>query len=85
MPCSYTQWREGIEKMESREQLVQLKKHISLSIIGQEKIVERLIICLLANGNLLMEGLPQKRCAGDIQLPDGLGASSRARSRCCYT
>jgi len=28
------------------------------SIIGQESIIERLLIGLLANGNLLIEGLP---------------------------
>lgn len=28
------------------------------SIIGQEAVVERLIIGLLENGNLLVEGLP---------------------------
>ena len=31
---------------------------MAASIIGQEKVVERLIIGLLANGNLLVEGLP---------------------------
>lgn len=31
---------------------------MNASIIGQENIVERLIIGLLANGNLLVEGLP---------------------------
>ena len=44
--------------MDSRQQIAQLQEGISLSIIGQEHIVERLLICLLANGNLLMEGLP---------------------------
>ena len=32
--------------------------HQGESIIGQEQIVERLLIGLLANGNLLVEGLP---------------------------
>ncbi|HHD72749.1 MAG TPA: AAA family ATPase, partial [Epsilonproteobacteria bacterium] len=36
----------------------QLKSKMNASIIGQENIVERLIIGLLANGNLLVEGLP---------------------------
>ena len=31
---------------------------MNAAIIGQENIVERLIIGLLANGNLLVEGLP---------------------------
>ncbi len=35
-----------------------LHARISRSIIGQEAVVERLIIGLLANGNLLLEGLP---------------------------
>jgi len=35
-----------------------LQKKMNASIIGQENIVERLIIGLLANGNLLVEGLP---------------------------
>jgi len=40
------------------ESIQLLKKRMNASIIGQEKIVERLIIGLLANGNLLVEGLP---------------------------
>jgi MoxR-like ATPase len=28
------------------------------SIIGQEKLIDRLILVLLANGNVLLEGLP---------------------------
>jgi MoxR-like ATPase len=47
-----------ISKMDTRQQIAQLQEGISRSIIGQEYIVERLLICLLANGNLLMEGLP---------------------------
>jgi MoxR-like ATPase len=35
-----------------------LKARISQSIIGQEAVVERLVLALLANGNVLMEGLP---------------------------
>jgi len=35
-----------------------LKNEVSRSIIGQEQVVERLVIALLANGNVLMEGLP---------------------------
>jgi MoxR-like ATPase len=31
---------------------------MSESIIGQEKLIDRLILVLLANGNLLLEGLP---------------------------
>jgi len=40
------------------ESIQLLQKRMNTSIIGQENIVERLIIGLLANGNLLVEGLP---------------------------
>ncbi len=36
----------------------QLKNHISEQIIGQEKLVTRLLIALLADGHLLVEGAP---------------------------
>lgn len=38
--------------------ILELKSRISRSIIGQDAVVERLLIGLLANGNLLIEGLP---------------------------
>ena len=44
--------------MNSHEQVSALKTRMQQSIIGQEAVVERLIIGLLANGNLLVEGLP---------------------------
>jgi MoxR-like ATPase len=44
--------------MSARDQILDLKGRIGQSIIGQEHIVERLLIGLLANGNLLVEGLP---------------------------
>ena len=44
--------------MTAREQILDLKARIEHAIIGQEAIVERLLIGLLANGNLLIEGLP---------------------------
>jgi MoxR-like ATPase len=40
------------------ESIQLLQEKMNASIIGQENIVERLIIGLLANGNLLVEGLP---------------------------
>ena len=42
----------------AREQIQALTERIQQSIIGQETVVERIIIGLLANGNLLVEGLP---------------------------
>jgi len=44
--------------MTPHESIQLLQKKMNASIIGQENIVERLIIGLLANGNLLVEGLP---------------------------
>ncbi|MEA3276082.1 MAG: MoxR family ATPase [Pseudomonadota bacterium] len=44
--------------MDSRQQVARLQKRVSQSIIGQSHIVERLLIGILANGNLLVEGLP---------------------------
>lgn len=38
--------------------LIQLKKHIHQEIIGQEVLVERMLICLLADGHILVEGAP---------------------------
>lgn len=44
--------------MNTLEQIKALKTRIAASIIGQEEVVDRLLIGLLANGNLLIEGLP---------------------------
>jgi len=45
-------------EMSATGQIGQLKAGMQKAIIGQEAVVERLIIGLLANGNLLVEGLP---------------------------
>ena len=44
--------------MSARDSIIELKARMARSIIGQERVVERLVIGLLANGNLLIEGLP---------------------------
>ena len=44
--------------MSVREDIRNLKERVSAQIIGQQEIVDRLILGLLANGNLLVEGLP---------------------------
>ena len=44
--------------MNASEQIQELKARMQRAIIGQEAVVERLLIGLLANGNLLVEGLP---------------------------
>ncbi|MCB9988055.1 MAG: MoxR family ATPase [Rhodospirillales bacterium] len=44
--------------MSARDSILELKRNVQQDIIGQSEIVDRLIIGLLANGNLLVEGLP---------------------------
>ncbi len=44
--------------MTAHEQIQTLREAMRRTIIGQEEIIERLLIGLLANGNLLVEGLP---------------------------
>ncbi len=44
--------------MAPRDEIIKLGKRIGQSIIGQESMVERLLLGLLANGHLLVEGLP---------------------------
>ena len=44
--------------MSTRKQIQELGERMQLSIIGQSNVIERLLLALLANGNVLMEGLP---------------------------
>jgi MoxR-like ATPase len=44
--------------MSSRDGILDLKKRMAQSIVGQENLIERLLLGLLADGNLLVEGLP---------------------------
>ena len=44
--------------MTARDPLLELKKQIGQTVLGQDHMIERLLIGLLANGNLLVEGLP---------------------------
>jgi MoxR-like ATPase len=44
--------------MSSQEAIHQLKQHVNRHIIGQETLVNRLLICMLADGHLLVEGAP---------------------------
>jgi MoxR-like ATPase len=44
--------------MSARDQILDLKRRIVASVIGQEAAVDLLLIALLADGHLLMEGLP---------------------------
>ena len=44
--------------MTAREAITQLQEGMNRATIGQEHIVDRLIMGLLADGNVLIEGLP---------------------------
>jgi MoxR-like ATPase len=44
--------------MTTLESILDLEKRIGQTVLGQEKMIERMLIGLLANGNLLVEGLP---------------------------
>ncbi|MGR3661346.1 MAG: AAA family ATPase [Paracoccaceae bacterium] len=44
--------------MTALDDILDLKARMAESIIGQEDVIERLLIGLLADGNLLVEGLP---------------------------
>jgi MoxR-like ATPase len=44
--------------MSTLEQIKELRERMNRSIIGQEALVERILIGILADGNLLLEGLP---------------------------
>jgi len=45
-------------EMTAHESILALKQQIAQTILGQDAMIERLLIGLLANGNLLVEGLP---------------------------
>ena len=44
--------------MSARDSVSELQSRMGQSIIGQEQVVERLLLSLLCNGNVLVEGLP---------------------------
>jgi MoxR-like ATPase len=44
--------------MTSREAILKISAAMNASVIGQETVVERLLIAFLADGHVLMEGLP---------------------------
>ena len=43
---------------DNRDLVLALKERMGRDIIGQEAVVERLLLALLADGNVLLEGLP---------------------------
>ena len=71
-----------------RADVLALKHRMGQSIVGQEAMIERLLLGLLANGNLLVEGLPGLAKTRAIKsLAKNLERSSRAsssRPTCCH-
>ncbi|MBL4607101.1 MAG: AAA family ATPase, partial [Pseudomonadales bacterium] len=44
--------------MSQRDEILALQEQLSTVIVGQEKLVNRLLVALLADGHLLVEGAP---------------------------
>jgi MoxR-like ATPase len=44
--------------MNTRNQILDLKKRMAAAVIGQELVIHQLLIALLVNGHVLIEGLP---------------------------
>ena len=44
--------------MNARDSITKLQQRMQESIVGQSEVVERLLVVLLCNGNVLVEGLP---------------------------
>jgi MoxR-like ATPase len=44
--------------MKAHESITHLRKKMAESVLGQQTLIDRLILVMLANGNMLLEGLP---------------------------
>lgn len=44
--------------MSTHEQIFDLRQRLAATVVGQEGVIEQLLIALLANGHVLLEGLP---------------------------
>lgn len=47
-----------IQDCKSRDQIIELIERIKSEVIGQENLINGLVIALLADGNILIEGMP---------------------------
>jgi len=54
----HTHYGRGIGSMDYRTELGNLRSWLDTQIIGQQKLTNRLLIALLANGHMLVEGAP---------------------------
>ena len=50
--------RDDLSRQDGRDRVSEIKKEISKVIIGQEYMVDRILIGLLAGGHILLEGVP---------------------------
>src|SRR5215469_5926966 len=57
-PTETTRGSEAARKSAARDAALELKTRIGKSVLGQDHLVESMLIGLLANGNLLIESLP---------------------------
>lgn len=44
--------------MSVRNQILELEQSLALAVLGQQRVIRQVLLCLLANGHLLLEGLP---------------------------
>jgi len=65
--------------MNTREAFQQIAATMNTAVIGQETVVERLLIALLADGHVLMEGLPGVAKTRSIKTLSKLVASQFSR------
>ncbi|MDF3935577.1 AAA family ATPase [Pseudomonas citronellolis] len=64
--------------MDTHSQILALEQRVSRSIIGQERVVRSIVLCLLCDSNLLLEGMPGLAKTRAIRsLADNLEASFR--------
>lgn len=57
-PQKETEFQSRIDMTELRESLEKVKSEIAKVIVGQEAMVEHLLVALLSNGHVLIEGVP---------------------------
>lgn len=68
--------RQGTPPMTEKQSIGQLRSWLTSQIIGQQSLVDRLLIALLADGHLLVEGAPGLAKTKAIKtLSDGIDAS----------
>lgn len=65
--------------MNPRAAFPQISTAMNASVIGQETVVARLLIAFLADGHILMEGLPGVAKTGSIKTPGNLVESQCRR------